>query len=316
MKTGRTLKAALLFAALSQSHLFSAVLVDVVAVVANAPVTNLDLASEVERMQKRRGFKKEKRGLQSQALDTLIGRAIIDVIAREESVTISPERIKNQLKKEMDMRGILREEEYKKVIKRDTGLEFDDYKEEMARQLKTQQVMQLRVSVPNPTPSQVEEWYRQNKTRVGKKYNFRLIFIPVHGNELQVSNNMKAARAMGATSSSGFASAAAKYSAHPTRARGGLMVDQRLDQLAQIDPILAGAVNGTPQGQTSQVFVGANGGYYCIRVESSRAIGLEEVYDNVRAILYSENEQIEYRRWLKEQRKRVAVTIYLKDYQE
>ncbi len=316
MKLGKALIAALLLAAFSQSHLTGAVLVDVVAVVANAPVTNLDLSHEVERMQKRRGFKKEKRGLQSQALDTLIGRAIIDVIAREESVTISPERIKNQLKKEMDMRGILREEEYKKVIKRDTGLDFEDYKEEMTRQLKTQQVMQLRVSVPNPTPSQVEEWYRQNKTRVGKKFNFRMIFIPVHGNELQVSNNMKAARTMGASSSAGFASAASKYSAHPSRGRGGLMVDQRLDQLAQIDPILAGAVNGTPQGQTSQVFVGANGGYYCVRVESSRAIGLDEVYDNVRAILYSENEQIEYRRWLKEQRKRVAVTIYLKDYQE
>lgn len=316
MKMGRSLKLALVCAALSQSHLFSAVLVDVIAVVANAPVTSLDLAHEIERMQKRKGFKKEKRGISSQALDTLIGRAIIDVIAREESVTISPERIKNSIKKEMDMRGILREEEFKRVIKRDTGLDFEDYKEEMTRQLKTQQVMQLRVSVPNPTPSQVEEWYRQNRTKVGKKYNFRMIYIPVHGNELQVSNNMKAARAMAGTSSAGFASAAAKYSSHPSRGRGGLLVDMRLDQVAQIDPILAGAVNGTPQGTVSQTFVGANGGYYTIRVESSRAIGLEEVYDNVRAILYSQNEQIEYGRWLKEQRKKVAVTIYLKEYQE
>ncbi len=301
---------------LVQASWSSTVLNDVVAVVANLPITTIDLAHEVERMQKRRGFKREKRGLQAQALDALIGRAIIDVIAREESVTISPERIGNSLKKEMDMRGILREADFIKAIKRDTGLEYDDYKDELSRQLKTQQVMQLRVSVPNPTPSQVEEWYRQNKTRVGKKYNFRMIYIPVAGNELQVSNNMKAARAMGASSSAGFASAAAKYSQHSTRGRGGLMVDMRLDQVAQIDPILAGAVNGTPQGTTSQIFVGSNGGYYCIRVESSRAIGLDEVYDNVRAILYSQNEQIEYGRWLKEQRKKVAVTIYLKSYQE
>lgn len=301
---------------LVQASWSSTVLNDVVAVVANLPITTIDLAHEVERMQKRRGFKREKRGLQAQALDTLIGRAIIDVIAREESVTISPERIANSLKKEMDMRGILREADFMKAIKRDTGLDYDIYKEELARQLKTQQVMQLRVSVPNPTPSQVEEWYRQNKNRVGKKYNFRLIFMPVAGNELQVSNSMKAARAMGASSSAGFANAATKYSQHATRSRGGLMVDMRLDQVAQIDPILAGAVNGTPQGTTSQIFVGANGGYYCIRVESSRAIGLDEVYDNVRAILYSQNEQIEYGRWLKEQRKKVAVTIYLQNYQE
>lgn len=294
----------------------STVLVDVVAVVANAPITSIDLAQEVERMQKRKVPIKDKRSIKSHALDALIGRAIIDVIAREESVTISPERINNAIKKEMDMRGILREEEFKKVIKRELGLEFEDYKEELVRQLKTQQVMQLRVSVPNPTPSQVEEWYRQNKNRVGKKYTFRLIYIPVAGNELKVSQQMKAARAMGASSSAGFAKAAEQFSAHPSKKNGGLIVDLRLDQIAQIDPVLAGAINGTPVGTTSQVFVGANGGYYCVRVESARAISLDEVYDNVRAILYSQNEQIEYARWLKEQRKKVAVTIYLKDYQE
>jgi putative peptidyl-prolyl cis-trans isomerase len=292
------------------------VLNDVIAVVANAPVTSIDLVQELDRLKKRKAPAKDKRGPKSQAVDNLIGRAIIDVIAREESVTISPERIKNAIKKEMDMRGILREEDFKKVIKRDTGMEFDDYKDELSRQLKTQQVMQLRVSVPNPTPSQVEEWYRQNKNRVGKKYTFRMIYIPVAGNELKVSNQMKAARAMGASSSAGFAGAAAKYSAHASKGRGGLMVDMRLDQVAQIDPILAGAINGTPMGTTSQIFVGSNGGYYCVRVESARAIGLDEVYDNVRAIIYSQNEQIEYGRWLKEQRKKVAVTIYLKDYQE
>lgn len=304
-------------AVLSLPSLFAAtVLADVVAVVANAPITNIDLTQEIERMQKRKAPVKDKRSLKSHALDNLIGQAIIDVIAREESVTISPERINNAIKKEMDMRGILREDDFKKIVKRDMGMDFETYKEELARQLKTQQVMQLRVSVPNPTPSQVEEWYRQNKNRVGKKYTFRMIFIPVAGNELKVSNQMKAARAMGASSSAGFAKAAAQYSAHASKARGGLMVDLRLDQIAQIDPILAGAVNGTPMGTTSQIFVGANGGYYCVRVESARAIGLDEVYDNVRAILYSQNEQIEYARWLKEQRKKVAVTIYLKDYQE
>jgi len=304
-------------AALSCAALSAAtVLAEVVAVVASAPITNIDLAQEVERMQKRKTPLKDKRNIRSHALDNLIGRAIIDVIALEESVTISPERIQNAIKKEMDMRGILREEDFKKVVKRDLGVDFETYKEELARQLKTQQVMQLRVSVPNPTPSQVEEWYRQNKNRVGKKYTFRMIYIPVTGNELKVSQQMKAARAMGASSSAGFAKAAAQYSAHSSKARGGLMVDMRLDQIAQIDPILAGAVNGTPIGSTSQIFVGANGGYYCVRVESARAIGLDEVYDNVRAILYSQNEQIEYGRWLKEQRKKVAVTIYLKDYQE
>ncbi|HRP70441.1 MAG TPA: peptidylprolyl isomerase, partial [Turneriella sp.] len=264
------------------------VLVDTVAIVANEPVTSVDLANEIQFMKKRKGFKKEKRGLESQALDILIGRAIISSIAREEAVTISAERVETQIQKEMDMRGILRQAEFEKIIKRDTGLTLDEYKEEMAHQLLTQQVMQLRVSVPNPTPSQVEEWYRHNKARVGKKYNFRMIYIPVHGNEVQVNKQMKAARAMAGNSAVSFAKAAAKYSAHSSKSRGGLLVDMRLDQIAQIDPILAGAVNGSPVGSVSQVFVGSNGAYYCIRVESARAIGLEEIYDNVRAILYGQ----------------------------
>ncbi|MBV6492534.1 MAG: Chaperone SurA [Turneriella sp.] len=292
------------------------VVADTIAIVANEPITSIDLANEIALMKKRKGFKKEKRGLESQALDTLIGRAIISSIAREEAVIVSPERVQTQVQKEMDMRGILRQADFEKIVKRETGLSFDEYKEDMAQKIIAQQVMQLRVSVPNPTPSQVEEWYRQNKNRVGKKYNFRLIAIPVRGNELQVSNSMKAARAMAGNSIAGFTKAVAKYSTHSSKSRGGLLVDMRLDQIAQIDPMLAGAVNGTPVGTVSQVFVGAHGTYYIIRVESARAIGLDEIYDNVRAILYSQNEQQEYARWLKEQRKRIAIDIRLKDYKE
>jgi len=307
---------AFVFAVHSSIHA-ATVLNDTAALVANTPVTTVDITHEVDRMQRRRNFKRDaKKNLTSQALDLLIGQAIIDTIAREESVTISPERIKNALRKEMDQRGILKEDDFKKVVKRDTGMDYEDYKDELSRQLKTQQVMQLRVSVPNPTASQIDEWYKQNKGRVGKKYTFRLIYIPVAGNELAVSAQMKQARALGASSSAGFANAVAKYSQHASKGRGGLMIDMRLDQVAQIDPILAGAVNGTALGTTSQVFVGSTGGYYCIRVEGARAIALDEVYDNVRAILYSQNEQVEYGRWLKEQRKKVAVTIYVKDYQE
>ena len=288
---------------------------EVVAVVANAPITQIDLIQETQKFLKRTNAKKDKRNVQSQVLDILISRAIIDVIAAEESVTIANERLENAIKKEMNNRGILREADFKKMIKRDMGIEFEEYKIELARQLKTQQVVQLRVSVPNPSPSAIEEWYNQNKGKIGKKYTFRMIAIS-GGNELEVSKKMTQARNEGKNSSAAFAKAAAKYSVHASKARGGLMTDMRLDQVAQIDPILAGAVNGSPMHQASQVFVGEGGVYYCIRVESFRAIGLEEVYDNVRAILYSQNEQIEYANWLKKQRKHIAVTIYMKDYQE
>ncbi len=292
------------------------VLNEVIAVIGNEPVTLIDLNNEIKLYKTRKNVKQDKRNIESQVLDLLISRAIVDIIAAEESITVPPERIDSTIQREMDMRGIANLEEYKKKVEKELGISFEDYKKEMARQLKTQQVIQLRVSVPNPTPAQIDEWYKLNKNKLGKKYLFRMVAIPYKSsNEAQVSKIMSQAHAEARKSKDGIASAAAKYSQHVSKSRGGLMGPYRLDEIARMDPILAGAVNNTPVGQLSQVFVG-QGYYYLIKVENAKDIPVDEVYDQIRALLQGQNEQMAFADWVREQRRRVSVTIFLKNYQE
>lgn len=289
---------------------------EVVAVIGNEAITAIDLAKEAEIYKTRKSVKKDKRNIESQVLDLLISRAIVDIVAREESVTVPPERIDSTIQREMDMRGVAKLDDYKKKIERELKTPFEEYRKEIGRQLKTQQVVQLRVSVPNPTPSQIDEWYKLNKAKLGKKYLFRMVAIPFTAStEKSVSQSMNKAYALAKKSKNGIAIAAQQYSKHASKSRGGLMGPYRLDEVAQIDPILAGAVNSTKVGQMSQVFVGQNN-YYFIKVENAKDIPVDEVYDQVRALLQSQNEQLAFTDWVREQRNKVSVTVYLKDYQE
>ncbi|MCS6984337.1 MAG: SurA N-terminal domain-containing protein [Leptospiraceae bacterium] len=293
------------------------ILNEVVAVVGNEPITYIDLQNEMKNFKARKFTKKEdQRNLESQVLDLLIGRQIVELVAQEESITVSPERVEQMLQKEMEIRQVSSKEELRKLIEKETGLSFEDYKKELARQIKTQQVIQLRVTVPNPTSNQIEEWYRLNKNKLGKKYIFRMVAMPFRrDNELQVSKLMSQAHSEVRKKKNSFAQVAAKYSQHPSKNRGGLMGPYRLDEIARMDTVLAAAVNNTPVGQLSQVFVG-NGYYYFIQVEATKDISLDEIYEQVRSLLYSQNEQLAFLDWVQKERKRVAVTIYLKQYQE
>ena len=290
---------------------------NVVAVVGNIPITNFDLANETAALKKRRGWRKDKRDIKSQVLDLLISRAIVDFIAQQESVTVSQERVENHIKKEMGRMGIKNEKTYWNLIYQRTRLRPGDYKRETKRRLKTQQVVQLRVSVPNPTPSQIQEYYKiRGKREFPPKVLVRMVRMRYKkGNtkdEYRVSKLCRSAHAMARRN---FAGAAKKYSDDGSKGRGGLLGWQHLHELAGIDPILAGAVNNTRTGTMTQRFNG-DGACYFAKVESRKAVPIDDVYEIVRAKLYAQNEEAAFAQWVKQQRKRVSVNVFLDKYQE
>ncbi|MCB1147189.1 MAG: peptidyl-prolyl cis-trans isomerase, partial [Leptospiraceae bacterium] len=159
---------------------------------------------------------------------------------------------------------------------------------------------------------QVQEWYKSNKDKLGKKIVFRMIQKTYNSsNELQVSRDMKNALAEAYRN---FAAAAQKYSDHSSASRGGLVGPLRLDEVARMDPLLAGAVNNLRTGQVSQVFVG-QGGYYIVKVENQQTIAIDEVYDQIRGLLMAQNEQAAFAEWIKEQKRRVAVKVFWDGYE-
>jgi len=251
------------------------ILGDVVAVVGDVPITNIDLKNETGFFRKRKGVKKDFRNLNSQVLDLLISRAIVDYVAQQESVHVSYERVNNTIEKEMKTRRIADIEQFKRMIKRSLGISWLEYRKELTRQLKTQQVVQLRVSVPNPTPSQIETWYKLKRRKLGNKYLIRFIALRYNksspAEELKISKLMHRVRREARRN---FAAAAKKYSNDPSRKRGGLLGWARLDQLYLEDPIIAGYTRQTRKGRVSRIFISKKG-YSIIKVEAIRPIPLE-----------------------------------------
>ncbi len=291
------------------------VLNELIATVNNYPITALDLDIAVQEFKQSRA-PRDHRNLESQVLDQLINKAIIDIVLEEEAVFISDKRVNSWVEEEQK-RMNLTPEQYEKLLQKEKHMTVDEFKEEIREQMKRQNVMQLRVDTPNPTRQQIESWYRKNKQQIGKKYHIRMIqikFTPGDTkDELRVNKMMKEAYAMAVND---FEGAAQKYSEHSSAARGGLLSWYRLDELIAMYPqVMVEKVYTTREGQVSDIFV-AEGAYYIVKIDDTAAIKLEEVEDLIRQRIAAENQQAAFGKWLKDQRKLMAVEIYLKNYEE
>lgn len=290
---------------------------NVVALVGGVPITQVDYKEALSDFKKRRGVQVEKnRNVSSQVLDLLISRTIVKLSAEEESVIVSDKRVIEAIEDEIVKRGMKNKKQFSAAVKKSLGLSLEEYKEEMKRQLLTQQVMQIKVNVPPPSQNQIEEWYKNNKNKLGLEYRLRLILIPLKNKstneELRVNKLIEKARK---AASSNFTAAAKRYSKHPSRSKGGKLAWTRLDELAAYDRVLAGAVQNSKPGSLSPVFVGEKG-YYVLKVESRRPVKLDSVIPQIQTLLYAQNEQIAFVEWVKKERKRIAVDIRVPDYQE
>lgn len=289
----------------------------VIALIGGVPITQIDFDRGLKDFKSRKGVKVEKgRDVPSQVLDLLISRTIVKLSAEEESIVVSDKRVDEALASEISKRGLSSEKQFAEAVKKSLGISLAQYKEEMRRQLVTQQVMQLKVNVPPPSQDQIEDWYASNKSKLGNEYLFRLIFMPLRNKstaeEIRINKAMESAKKLAKTN---FAAAAKKYSSHPSKARGGLSSWTRLDELAMFDRVLAGAVQNSRRGQVSQVFVGERG-YYIVKVERSRRVTLDSVIPQIQTLLYAQNEQIAFVKWVKKERRRIAVDIRLQGYIE
>ena len=163
---------------------------------------------------------------------------------------------------------------------------------------------------------QIQDWYTKNKKSIGEKVLLRVITKEYKKgdvkDELRANKEINKARKEALKD---FDKTAKKYSDHPSKNNGGLLNWIALGDIARSDRVLAGAANNTKKGQVSQVFVGSSG-YYIIKIEDKKDISLEEAYDLIRSVLYQENMLKDYEKWIIQQRKNIAVKIFLDDYRE
>jgi len=288
---------------------------DVVAKVNDQPITSIDLDEKVENFPSY--LRKKGRNIESQALDLLIREVLIDQILEKETAQISPKKVDDIIAKEMEAAGVTSEKQFEQLLRKERKITFNEYREQLLAQLKKDMLTQLKVSVQMPDDAAVERWYRANKGNLGYTFRVRIIVKDYNRNnvkdELRVSNLMKEADAMAAKN---FAGAAEKYSDDPSSKNGGLLDWMRLDQIYQIDPYLANMVHNLQgSGQTySGVFVGEKG-YYLVKIEGKKPVKLEDIRDQVVRILYAQEAEKAFDRWIKLEIERATLIINLKNYQ-
>jgi len=295
----------------------SVIINEVIATVENIPITSLDLYLAKNDQSLLRYKKKKNIDLKSRALDLLINRTIIDLTASNESIMVSKERIANSIKKEMSMRKISDIKKFKKIVKKNYKMTWKEYKVNLSRQIKTQQLMQIKVTSKQSTEKELKKWYQKNKKKLGKKYTYRVIRVRFNikstKSELRANKRINTALKIARTN---FANAAIRYSDHPSRKNGGLITDQRIDELIKDDRLLAGIVNNSKPGKMTPVVRSPKGRFYIVKMIKVYDIRYKDVENQIKRIIASQNGQKAFAEWLEAERRKLGVKVFLPGYKE
>lgn len=303
----------ILICVFSQSLYSQEVLNELVATVETYPITSVDLENAVNDFKKKK-FPRDRRNIESQVLDELINDAIVEAVLDEEAVFISDEKINSWI--ESQQRELnLTPQEFEKALQNEQGITLEEFKKSIEKQMKRQNVMQLRVPQKIPSDAEINRWYQKNKEQLGYKYQIRIIEMKFKaGNmkdELRVNNGMKEAHAVALKN---FDAAAKKYSEHSSGSRGGLLSWYRLDELmVMYSRSFVENVYKTSPGNVSGIFV-HNNSYFIVKVDNVSAIELHEVRDIIASRLAAEGYEEKFSEWLEGQRGLMTVEIFLESY--
>jgi putative peptidyl-prolyl cis-trans isomerase len=287
---------------------------DLIAMVGDIPITIVDLKDEISH--KRPVNVIDKRNFESKILDILIEKAIVDIVMKEEAISISQAQVDEIIKKTMANNGYKDEKTLEQALTEQMHMSLDDYRKEVTNNLKIQQIAQLKISIPAPKTDELQQWYNQHKNEVGNKYLIRIIKKSFHPDnskeELSVNQLMNKARNEAVAN---FIQSAKQYSDDPSAADGGLLGWFRLEEMAGKDPMLANSAYQTGAGDVSKVFVSKNS-YMIVKVDAISPVLFDEAAPLISQRLYGEKQQKAYLAWVKKKRKSTAIKIYMKEYQE
>lgn len=273
-------------------------------VVGKKAVTKLEL----DRITKLAGFISKIENRKIKPEDFLIEKLIVEQVAEEESIIVNEERIKNEIEKRRLGANIKSMDEFQKVIEKETGLPFDLWKEVLRYQLLKQQIIQIRIPVPQPTEKEIEDFYRKHEREIGIEVLFREIIFPktyTIQEEKKIYEVVKDVYNQLQQNPNKFSEIARnlKENVSPYKYGGGIRLWIPITDIAQEDQIIAGAVFRLPVGSISPVFKNQNGQYVIVKVEGKRPIPLDKVQELIRIRLYYDKAEESFQNWI-EQKKR------------
>lgn len=252
----------------------------------------------------------------TQVLDFLIERAIVDITADEESITVNEKRIESEIEKMMEHSGITDRAQFEKHLSEKSGMPFEMWVSDLPYQIKKSQLMQMRVTVRPPTEDDAKKWYERNKDKLGYEVKYReIVMIPRNtglDEERRVSNEMSQIQKEIRKDKSAFnLIASGPRNQSP---RGGYSDWISTSELVMKNRTLVGNLAMLPEGGISELFRDDRGRYCIIRMDGKRRTPMEAIRKIVQDIIAREKMDESFMDWVRERRKEVPMFIYDKEY--
>lgn len=277
-------------------------------IVGTKPITDLDFEDGAALVK----LFRPGRVTQKEVEEFLIEKSIVDQVAEEESVIVSEERIDKEIKRRMEMARETDEQAFRERIERETHVPFRLWKESLRYQLVRQQIVQIKVTIPQPDEREVEEFYRKNAHRVGVELLFREIVFPkapTIAAERKINNRAHQVHARVSANPASFAEVARSLpeNVSPFKAGGGIRLWVPIDELAREDRILAGMLYRLQPGTVSPVFRDGSNRYRIVLLEGKRPVSLDRVREMIRMQLFYEKADESFARWIAEKRRQLVI---------
>jgi putative peptidyl-prolyl cis-trans isomerase len=282
-------------------------------IIGDEPITELD----IEVMKKnllRMG--RQARNLHEEAVNELIRRALVESEARAESILVTDQKIENEVARAKENAGIKDDARFRATVEQETGMPFALWLEGLRYDLIKQQLIQIKITVPQPSEEEMKRYYAQNAARAGMEVRYReIILAPRDGSiaeEARISRlaGEIAQKSRGNPQIFGELARTTPDNVSPLRIYGGSQDYIPVSELAALDRITAGILSTLGPGQLSQAFRDSRGRYVLLLVEGKRPVSFEKVEDRVRQRLYFEKAEQAFVEWIEKKRKNTAVTSF------
>ncbi|MCB1188903.1 MAG: putative peptidyl-prolyl cis-trans isomerase [Leptospiraceae bacterium] len=297
----------------------------IIATVGHTSITHLDYLKMEEKYDKMEKFlpkNNTKKGKKSpskntQIIDMLITRTIVDITAEEETIQVNEKRIESEIERRMEMMNIKEKSEFEKAIEVQSGIPYKLWESELPYQIKKGQLLQIRVSAKMPTEDEIVKWYNQNKAKIGFELRYREIAIVPKDNSIQeekrvfseISEIMKEIK----KNPSAFPFIASGPR-NKSNLRGGLMDYAPVFDIYNNSKIITSLLSRLQNGEISDIFRDEKKRYVIIRMEGKRFTPLEQVRNGIQNILMREKEDKAFMDWIDERKKEISISIYDKQY--
>ncbi len=282
-------------------------------IVGDVAITEMDITSMESRLLHMKRGRVRGKSIRTQAIDELISRAIVEMVAREESIIVSDARIDNELRKRMQMTGIEDESKFHAAVERETGMSFEDWVDDMRYEIKKRQVIQIKVNVPLPDEQEIRKFYNANRSQIGFEVSYREIILKPRNKQIPEEKRVSdlAARIVAEVNRNparfDILARTTPENISPLKSAGGLQTFIPLQEIASQNPILAGILFNQAPGRRATTFRDPLGRYVIVRTEARRPVSLDRVQEMIRQRIYFEKEEKAFDEWMEKRKKEVVI---------